>query len=225
MMSLLLSLAVWKGWFQIPRKKFLALYWSVMLILPLLLVAAGVFWEWFATYQIARIKAFLGFGPNDAHYITSLLHDYIAGAKLFGSSGMEIYGYLPEYNTDYILTFITSYYGLAAALFICLLLLFLGGKAVHLSLRQKNLPGMMIGCGCGLVFLTVTLLNILETLGLFPLSQTFLPFFSHGGSGTLISYILAGIALSVYRFQNIMDSAPDVPENIIPQNRTLKKSL
>lgn len=206
LMSLLLSLAVWKDWFTIAKKKFLVLYWSAAILFPILWLAAGVFLERLAAYQIARIKAYFGFGPNDAFYITNLLRDYIASAKLFGSSGKEIYGYLPEYNRDYILTFITTYYGLAAALFICLLLLFLGGKAVHLSLRQKSLPGMMIGCGCGLVFLTVTLINIFNTLGFMPPSQTFLPFFSRGGSGVFISYILAGIALSVYRFQNIIQT-------------------
>lgn len=229
MMSLLLSAAVLKDWFFLTEKKrkkrsFLTVYWSAALLLPLLWIGAGVFFQWFAAYQTARIKAFLGFGPEDSNYIANLLHDYLASARLFGSSGKEIHGYLPGYNSDYILTFISSYYGLAAAFFICLLLLFLGGKAVHLSLRQKSLPGMMIGCGCGLVFLTVTLLNIFETLGLLPLSQTFLPFFSFGGSGILISYILAGIALSVYRFQNIVCSAPDVAKDVIQLEIRFRKS-
>lgn len=207
MMSLLLSAAVVKDWFFLTEKRrkkrrFLVIYWSATLLLPFLWICAGVFFQWFASYQIARIKAFLGSGPK--HYTASLLQDYITSAKIFGGSGKPIDGFIPSYYADYILTFISSYYGLAAAFFICLLLLFLGTKAVHLSFRQKNLPGMMIGSGCGLVFLTVTLLNIFETLGLLPLTQTFLPFFSFGGTGTLISYILTGIALSVYRFQNIL---------------------
>lgn len=70
-------------------------------------------------------------------------------------------------------------------------------------MRQKNQLGMMMGCGCGIVFLINFSINILENLGIFPQSVTFLPFLSAGGSCIIVSYGLMGIVLSTYRYKNI----------------------
>lgn len=215
LLSLLLSLAVYQGVFRVNRKKFLILYWSVLLLVPLLfLFSALTFDGLLATYQTARIKAFFLPGNSDWNYIGNLLRQYLSQAKLLGTSGLPFGGYLPEYNSSYILTCICSYYGIAAGIVICLLLLSAGLHTLRFSLRQGNLPGRMMGLGCSLVFLSCTFVNILENLGLLPLTQTFLPFFSYGGSGTLISYILMGIAFSVYRFQNILP--PSRVEKSVP---------
>lgn len=203
MMSLLLSLAVFRGWFQVAAKRFLLLYWSGLILFPILLTACGIFLNWFAVYQVERIKAFFSVQANDFNYMGRLLHSYLTDARLFGKSSTDILIGLPNYNQDYILTFVSSYYGIAAAVFIGSLVLLVGYKAVHLSLKQKNQLGLMIGCACGIVFLTTTLVNILENLNFLPLTETFLPFFSYGGTGQIVSYILVGIFLSVYRYQNI----------------------
>ena len=68
---------------------------------------------------------------------------------------------------------------------------------------------MMMGCGCGIVFLISFLINVLENLGVFPQSITFLPFFSAGGSCIIISYGLMGIVLSTYRYKNIYPRHPE----------------
>jgi cell division protein FtsW (lipid II flippase) len=34
-------------------------------------------------------------------------------------------------------------------------------------------------------------------------TETFLPFFSRGGGGILVCYIMMGIILSIYRYKNI----------------------
>ena len=60
-----------------------------------------------------------------------------------------------------------------------------------------------MGCGCGIVFLINFFINILENLGIFPQSVTFLPFLSAGGSCIIVSYGLMGIVLSTYRYKNI----------------------
>lgn len=204
LMALLLTLAVAKGWFAIAKKRlFLIIFWSVILLLPVLYLVCGVVFQFFAVYQIDRIKNF--FTSNEYNYIANLLRGYMGSARLFGSSNAVFEDYLPNYNQDYILTFMSSYYGIAAAFLICVLILFIGGKLLHLSLRQQNHRcGTLIGCGCGLVLLGSAVLNILENLGLLPLTQTFLPFFSSGGTGMIISYALTGIALSVYRYKDVL---------------------
>lgn len=212
MMALLLSLATRQGWFRIDHRKFLTAFWSVILLFPALWIVCGVMFHFFADYQIVRIQAFFSRKDSGYNYVAGLLKEYLSGSRLIGNSGQEIAGYLPEYNSSYILTCLSAYYGIAAALLICCLVLFIGSRIFHISLHQKNVCGRMIGCGCGLVFLCNTAVNILENLGLLPLTQTFLPFFSRGGSGILISYILTGIFLSIYRYQNI-------PQNIVSRQK------
>ena len=69
--------------------------------------------------------------------------------------------------------------------------------------KQKNRVGMLMGCGCGILLLVNSGINILENLGYFPLSQTFLPFLSSGRSNMILSYSLIGLVMSVYRYKNI----------------------
>ena len=76
-------------------------------------------------------------------------------------------------------------------------------------LANISADGMMMGCGCGIVFLISFLINVLENLGVFPQSITFLPFFSAGGSCIIISYGLMGIVLSTYRYKNIYPRHPE----------------
>ena len=60
-----------------------------------------------------------------------------------------------------------------------------------------------MGCGCGMVFLMSLLINVLENIGIFPSTVTFLPFISSGGSYIIACYGLLGIVLSVYRYKNV----------------------
>ena len=88
----------------------------------------------------------------------------------------------------------------------------------HLSLKQKNELGMMMGFGCGMIFLLNIVINILCSVGAFPPAASFLPFFSLGTSNILLCYALAGIVMSVYRYKDIYPS--DVGEKV-----RMKKSV
>ena len=82
-------------------------------------------------------------------------------------------------------------------------ILFLVQKMLRISFGQKNQLGMIIGCGCTLVIGAMVCINILQILGLLPITAILLPFFSSSGSGTMVLYILIGLVLSIYRYQNI----------------------
>ena len=88
----------------------------------------------------------------------------------------------------------------------------------HLSLKQKNELGMMMGFGCGMIFLLNIVINILCSVGALPPAASFLPFFSLGTGNILLCYVLAGIVMSVYRYKDIYPS--DVSEKV-----RMKKSV
>ena len=202
-LSLMLTVAVWKEWFLIPKKIFLGIYWGIVVLLPVAIAALAVRGRLFAPYQQARLQILLNGNYNESDYIGRMLSDYLAGSHMFGASDLSIAGHLPDYYSNYILTFLSGCYGIAAACAICVLVCVIAARALRISLGQKNQLGMMIGLGCSLVLFSNTVINVAENFGLLPTTESFLPFFSHNGSGMIVSYILIGFVLSVYRYKNI----------------------
>jgi cell division protein FtsW (lipid II flippase) len=204
MMAILLTMAVYKKWFAIHVKRFIIMSWSFIVIVPIILVFCSIKYGLIGEYQIDRLKAFLSKENNDINYITQKISRYLGSSKIFGNSGQEVASQLPSYNSDYIFTFISTYYGLFIAMVSVTIILFTVYKIFSIVFRQKNQVGMLMGFGCGLVFMIMTCFNIIETLGFFPLTRTSLPFFSYGGTEMVVCYILVGIVLSVYRYKSIL---------------------
>lgn len=208
MLSVMLSVAVFKDWFRIPKKRFLALYWTALAALPAAWVLLSLNGVLLSEYQRMRVLAFLDDGMKQYSYVTGMLVEYLKNSRIFGASGEAVAGSLPDYYSDYILTFLSAYFGIAAAGAACLLVGVLAAKAFQIAFSQTNRLGMMMGLGSGLVLFANTLLNIFENMGLLPTTMTFLPFFSYTGTGIVVSYILTGIVLSVYRYQRILPADP-----------------
>lgn len=204
MMAIVLTLAVYKSWYTIHIKRFIFTLWSFIVLSPIIIISYAINVGGFPAYQIDRIKAFLSRENNDFNYMVKTISRYLSSSKIFGNSGQEVAGHLPSYNSDYIFTFISTYYGLFAAMVIVIILLFTVYKIFSIVFRQKNQLGMLMGFGCGLVFMIMTCFNVIETLGFFPLTRTSLPFFSYGVTEMVVCYILVGIVLSVYRYKSIL---------------------
>ena len=140
---------------------------------------------------------------GDANYMTSMLHKFNQNILLWGNSGRDVVGGLPEFNQDYIFSYILNSYGLLAGIFVAailaVLVLFMFGAAA----RQKNELGMVMGFGCGMIILLNISLNFAGMLGWIPLTSTFLPFLSVGRNNILLCYALVEIILSIYRYKDV----------------------
>lgn len=201
-LTMVLSMTIWLNWFQVSRKKVLAALWGVAAGIPMLGIILAYKMGWMAPYQIHRIQAFLS-NNGDANYLTGLLRSFLANSNILGNSGLEVIGWLPDFNSSWILMYLSSAYGIVAMVLAIGALTTLIIKIFSIALGQKNQLGMVMGFGCGSVFLVQTMLNLLENVGLFPATHTFLPFLSAGGSDLIICYVLMGIVLSVYRYKSI----------------------
>lgn len=198
-MLVMLTMAIWKGWFTVHRKRALCVLWGSFTVLPaaaLLIMYSG---NRLRLYQKERIQAVI----SGDGYLTSELRDLLAANKFVGNSGTAVTEILPDFNRDFILAYLSSSYGMLAAILICCILAALIFAVFNTALRQKNQLGMVMGCGCGMVFLVSFLINVSENLGIFPATSSFLPFLSAGGSYTVAVYGLMGIVLSIYRYKNI----------------------
>lgn len=213
-LSVMLSAAIWKGWFRLPKRRVLVCYWAALAAIPFAFILMAVSGVGLTEYQRIRVLSLLDDGMRQYNYVTKMVEEYFRNSRLLGGSGETVAGLLPDYNSDYILTFLSVYFGIAAAALACVLIGVISVKAFRIALGQKNRLGMMMGLGSGLVLFTSTVLNILENLGIFPVTMTFLPFFSYNGTGMVVSYILMGIVLSVYRYKSILPADMGKPDGV-----------
>ena len=209
MMIMLFSLAVWKGWFQIKnRKGFLIILWTVMIVgIPLcILILSGT--GRLATYQSQRIMGFFGAwkgeGKTTENYVFFQIRNMICNSKFWGESSLENMDSYIAVNMDYVITFLAVHFGYAAVILMAALFGILIGRIFYIALKQKNELGMMMSCGSGMVFLVLSVLYFMSNVSLLPVMSSELPFFSAGVSNMIVSFILMGIVLSVYRFKSIL---------------------
>lgn len=203
-MSVMLSVAAGRNWFRVSGVRFLVTFWSVAAGVPVLVLLTGIRMGYFASYQTERIRSFLNMETGYRDYAGELVLQVLENSKFIGNSGMEAAGRIPEMDSSYPLVFLASYCGIAAALLAGLLLLAVAAKAIQISFGQKNQLGMMMGCGCGLLLEMLTVTGILRNCSLIPAARIFFPFLSTGSTGIIVSYILIGIVLSIYRYQNLL---------------------
>ena len=201
-MLTLLTIATSKGWFKVSKPIAIASIWGVFVGLPVIGSVVMFFGNGLADYQKARLVAFFT-GSGEANYLTNVLRNVAASCRLYGSNGVDASLTIPEYNSAYVLSYISITYGLIAGILIACALAALIAIVFGISLKQKNQLGMLMGCGCGMVLLVTTLINIFQNLGWFPPSRTFLPLMSSGGSYIIVTYILIGIVLSIYKYKSI----------------------
>lgn len=204
MVSMLMELtvAVWKGWFKLPVKKTIIGMWLFFTAAPALLLTVKYAFHLLETYQEARIRSYFT-ASGDANYMTSMLRKFNENILLWGNSGKDVVGGLPEFNQDYIFSYILNSYGLIAGIFVAALLAALVVFMFGTSVRQKNELGTVMGFGCGMIILLNVLLNLAGIFGWIPLTTTFLPFLSVGRNNILLSYALVGIILSIYRYKDV----------------------
>lgn len=217
----LFTFAVWKEWYQIHKKIVGGISSGIVILSPLVLL--GYYYFLGEPYQSERIRAFFT-QSGDANFMISMTKSMRESSMFLGSSSQSIEWFVNgptiEFLTDYILVSMCSIYGIFLTVAIIVGLLLIIMKIFQISVTQKNQLGMIVGMGCGIVFLVKTAVGVLINLQLIPYVSISMPFLSYGGSGTIVSYILLGLVLSIYRYKNIL---PD--KNEIQPKRHLKIKL
>ncbi len=108
-----------------------------------------------------------------------------------------------DVTSDYVVTGLLQKAGCLPVIVLLVVLVFFFIKLVDIIRRQKNQLGTLIALGCTLFFLIQTVEYLLMNFGVLPGMFGTLPFLSAGGHTTLLMYVLAGILLSTYRFQDV----------------------
>jgi len=216
--------AVWKGWFQLPVKKTIIGVWLFFAAVPAILLTVKYAFHMLEPYQEARIRSYFN-ASGDANYMTVMLHKFNQNILLWGNSGKDVVGGLPEFNQDYIFSYILNSYGLLAGIFVAALLAALVVFLFGASVRQKNELGMVMGFGCGMIIFLNVFLNFAGIFGWIPLTSTFLPFLSFGRNNILLCYALVGIILSIYRYKDVYPKKFKASQVSLQKTITLKLDM
>lgn len=201
---ILTMVAVIKGWYPVSKRRAVAGLGALFL---------APVWFWFGTvmfgrvaaYQMARIQAFFNSSSSGDFFVDRMRNILASSRPLMGTAeNLTAMKDLPGFDNDYIFVSLIASYGVIAGILVIGLFLLLVVKIFRISLGQKNQLGMILGLGCGIVFLLQLGMSIALPLGLIPSTAVIMPFFSSGGSGIVTAYILLGLVLSVYRYKNIL---------------------
>lgn len=196
----ILAIAVWRKWFRISRKKTLAGILAVTVIAPA--VVGAYYWFFGAAYQQERLKAILT-DPNEcgAGYAAGIIRQLLGDSRIAGPGNISLEASQVPVFQEFVLSGVIAYYGILAAVIFVGVMLFLLMRFLKISLGQRNQLGMLMGAGCSVLFLVEAAFYLLTNLGVIYIG-TFCPFLSYGGTGTMVTYILLGLLLSIYRYQN-----------------------
>lgn len=116
-------------------------------------------------------------------------------AYLYGFGLTKTPIYIPEAQTDFIISIFFCNFGYVASIFILLLLVFFD-ISIILETMKQNIRDKYLYTGIISIILFQQIQNIGMNLGLLPITGITLPFISYGGS-SLISYlILIGLILN-----------------------------
>lgn len=196
---LLLSFALAKGWYGIPKGTSLAVLWGVCIGAGALLLT----WLYFYRgYAFERLKVFFDFADrNGSNYLTANMRDTIENFAIWGQ-GQSWDGKPVEGAMSFFL--ILNRMGILPGI---LILLLLGVLFVCMGLgvsKQKNVLGSLLGLACMLGLILPIVGHLLNCLALIPFTDILSPFLSPGWMINIATYTLLGLYLSVYRYKDVV---------------------
>jgi len=142
---------------------------------------------------------FAGDAPASGPTQAEMALDAIARGGLTGAGpgGGSVKESLPEPHTDYVFSVAVEEYGLAAALIVIGLYVFMFVRAWMLSLRLTDPFAQLATAGLALLFALQAMINIAVNLSLVPPKGMTLPLLSYGGSSMLSLAFAAGMLLAL----------------------------
>ncbi len=114
----------------------------------------------------------------------------------FGASRQKL-NWLPDSHTDFIFSILGEEVGLIGTMFVSLLFLLLGLRALKISRQSNDRFGEMLVIGIGSTVFVYAIFNMFVATGLFPVTGLPLPFLSYGGSALVVNAFSIGILLNV----------------------------
>jgi Bacterial cell division membrane protein len=159
-------------------------------------------------YQTGRFTA--AYDPFSVANTTGrqLINSYIAIAsggltgKGLGKS-IEKTGFLPEPQTDFIISIVGEELGILGILFIVLCIAYLVFRGFVTAIRCKDVFGSLLAIGISSMLAIQTFVNLGAATGLLPVTGVTLPFISYGGSSLVVMVFSMCVLTNISAYVNM----------------------
>lgn len=204
----IMVIAVAKGFFRCSKKQALT-----AIFVPALSISA-LYAIYMPPYVKDRIVHMFTpeLDPKGSGYMLLTIRKLVASSHAFGtvtptdSGGMPLNIALPNWSTDFLLTYITARFGyIPAALMVALMILLIVRMFMLVS-KQQNPYGFLISLSVCITIGGQILFYVLSNFGILMPVSFILPLISYGAYGFVINMGLLGLLLSVYRRMNLIPS-------------------
>ena len=198
---LIITIAVYKKWYQLDRKRTLLGIWGSIGIAGSCLCGKVIYLlsQGQTSYRIERLRAWIN-GEMD-NYMLGVVGKAAGNVRAGSRIEDEVFEYV---RNDYIWKYLFEYLGIWKA--VLLLLAFIIFMAVLLrgALKQKNRLGYIVGIASIMYLSMQAFLYVSMNFNMIPMAGNFMPFFSQGITPMVVSYFYMGILLSVFRNTNVV---------------------
>lgn len=175
-------------------------------LVGIVLVVAVLGWFFFLKdYQKERILNFanperdpLGTGYNVTQSMIAIGAGQIFGRGLGRGSQSQLH-FIPEAQTDFIISVIGEELGFFGLMVILLLYGIIIYRLVRIASRARDDFSAYTVLGIACLFFLQLIINLGGAIGLLPVTGVTLPFLSYGGSSLIINLLLIGVAESIAR--------------------------
>ncbi len=201
-MLVLISMAIFQGWFTVNKRISMSVLLGTFAGIPIISTAVGYLTDTLPEYKRIWFEAvFSSVGKADT--TADVIRELLYSSKMTGKTAMNAANILPDFDSDYVLAYISSEFGLCVGLLVICVVGLLLSVMLGISLRQKNQLGRMIGVGVSMALICNVVLNVLVVTGGFPRMSTFFPLISLSENDITVTYALIGIVLSIYKYKSI----------------------
>lgn len=197
----ILTYAIVKGWFNIKKLYGLLIVYVPTVIAMLMPYFLG------NRYYLLRLKSNLlpYLDPRGSGWMAHNTRMIIANAKLFGQNkyGINTNGLLPDFDTDFILTYLIDKLGWISFVVIMGILMTFIIRSIKLIKKQKNVLGSLVSIAVISTFIIQVVSYTVSNLGFQLIVPLALPLISYGKTATYINMFLIGIMLSVFKSSSL----------------------
>ena len=131
-----------------------------------------------------------------------LVNSYYAlgNGGIFGvglGNSIQKKGYLPEANTDFIMSVVAEELGLIMVIIIISVLFVIIFRAIILGTKSNRMYDTLICYGIATYLVVQTFFNVGGITGLIPITGVTFPFISYGGSSMIVLSATIGVLLNI----------------------------
>ncbi|EIW13569.1 cell division protein FtsW [Lactiplantibacillus plantarum EGD-AQ4] len=160
------------------------------------------------SYQLRRFLGFLNPFKTASGAGTQLVNSYyaISNGGLTGvgiGNSLQKRGYLPEPNTDFIMSITAEELGLIGILIVMGLLLVMVMRIIYIGVRSHHAFNALVCYGVAAYLTIQAFINVGGIVGLIPITGVTFPFMSYGGSSMMVLTLSLGLVLNISALEKI----------------------